>query len=253
MGSIKIVKFSLTDASLYVTRNDKQVPPEFLTIHDTKRLKSLSKNILFRHTGEFSNDGYPIYHRIDNLGTFAFEEYNANLPIDSVQTSVIEQYNANHKVTNKLVTSPRKQDNYSERIPNPLRASNISEVLEVKSGNVGTIRSILEDISYLSDDRFYTLVADTILDNFDKIDVDTKFSTNLEDKRGRYYNKTVFINPNNEFNRTIDGFAQGMLHETSHAILNQYIYDYYAGKLKGKIKLAVERIINMQEEYDKIS
>ena len=43
-----------------------------------------------------------------------------------------------------------------------------------------------------------------------------------------------------------------MLHETLHAVLNQYTYSYDAGKLTGKVKVAVERIINLQKEYEKL-
>lgn len=77
-----VTSIYITDNKLNVLRGFKMVPPEFVTMYDRDRKRGVNKNHIYQFTGEYKQVGdtaYPVYYKLDNLGTFGYSEYNSNL------------------------------------------------------------------------------------------------------------------------------------------------------------------------------
>lgn len=247
--SVKVEKFSLTNSDYYIDTKNGQKPPVALVIPSTGRVKGLDDNVLFLHTGEKDSQGYPIYTRLSNKGSFAFSEYNFGVKYDK---SSIESYNSISELMELETRYPENKD-VSDTFENPEHKEVVVRELigVVDEGNVNDIKKMIGNIAIYSDDKFQQVLAVEFNKHMDKLD--TKFTTNFhrENANGMFWRNTVHINMDADDNKTLSGLSQSILHETTHGFVNSVLKQYESnpGSLSGDTKKAVADLRRLQSIY----
>jgi len=244
---IKVTEFSLINDDFRVTRDTKQVPPEFLVIPSSRK-RGLDSNILFIHQGNLDEKGYPIYHRIPNYGQFSFDEFNYN---DEFYNSKISSYNTGGYRFNQPVVSYPEDTSYSESYSNPQTKVVPQEVLELpKQGNVESISKVLSNITLHSDDEFYAELAKEYNKHTDKLGSITINSNNYTDAIAGRYSDTgnIYINLSHEQNSNVDGMSETILHEVTHGFVNN-ILTTNPSKLSAETRMAVADLTRLHSIY----
>lgn len=247
--SVKVEKFSLVNSDYYVDTKNGQKPPVALVISSVGRVKGLDDNVLFIHTGEKDSQGYPIYTRLSNKGSFAFSEYNFGVKYDK---SSIESYNSISELKELEARYPENKD-VSDVFENPEHKEiQVRDILGiVDSGNIENVKTIINNIAAYSDDTFQQELAKEFNKHMNKLSVN--FSTNLhkENTAGSFWNNTVYVNMDVDVNKSLSGISQTILHEVTHGFVNSVLeqYETNPSSLSGDTKKAVADLKRLQSIY----
>jgi hypothetical protein len=244
---VKVVEFSLKNDDYYVTRDNKQVPPEFLTIPSI-RDRGLDSNVLFIHRGGRDAKGYPVYQRIPNYGTFAFSEFNYD---DMFYPSMIGNYNTGGHVFSEDMVKYPEDKGISEEYSNVTTQVTPNEILALpKSGDVKAIENILSNITLHSNDEMYQVLAQEYGKHIDKLRNTKINSAKYSDEVAGRYSDTgnIYINLKHEQNSTVDGMSETILHEVTHGFVNS-VLETPITKLSKDTQMAVADLKRLHSIY----
>jgi len=249
----KLTSFALTNTDYYTGSGRFKEPPIFLVIPSAGRFKGLSKNILFIYQGIKTEEGQPIYTRVANLGMGSTNEYNFG--IDNA-TSMINQYNpiyAADGVEQKDEKYPTEKG-YSEEYDNPESSKeNVEELLRiVPQGDTKDIQDILDNITINSSDVFQQVLAREFIKLLDKENVSLDSTSNMEGTAGSYKDNKIYLNLNSDKNKTVEGVAETMLHETIHHFINSSIKEYEKNpkNVSPETRDAIKELKRLQSIYN---
>lgn len=243
--------FMLTDPSLYILKGFNKVPPEFLTIYDRGRKKGTNKNHLYQFTGEYKlvgENSYPVYYKLDNLGTFGYSEYNSNLVNGVNQKSSIG-------VKTEVKKTPQMQQPQTP-VNNTAKVENKqTETFNIKAGGKKELVDALQQITLNSNDPYFKMVAQELVDNSDripelKLELDPKNAAFRGHWNGKNKMRLDKVNSKLELEETL-------LHETLHSVGDRHIELFLHNKkelIKEKnpvLLRALESLNSQMEEYTK--
>lgn len=246
-----VSSFMLTDPSLYILKGFNKVPSEFLTIYDRSRKKGTNKNHLYQFTGEFKlvgEESYPVYYKLDNLGTFGYSEYNSNL---------VNGVNQKSSIGTKIEVKKTPQIQQPQTPVNTTASTENkhTETFNIKAGGKKELVDALQQITLNSNDPYFKMVAQELLDNSDNLPKNLKLELNPkeEDYKGKYDYESNTLKLGKVYSKY--DLEQTVLHETLHAVTGYFVNLYKTNKKEliakknPELMRSLESLNKMFEDY----
>jgi hypothetical protein len=205
----KLVSFDVPVEAFYTTGELKGFPIEIVSVR--QKDKTLA---LFQYNADIKK-----YNRIDNLGTFPIQEFNANGKGKSI---------VKNNITPVAPVSPITSQTYTPKpsipLSNPYAEVNFLESMGLADGS--TLSEQALDYIIEGADGYYSTLAKVLKENFDKLQgITIKLDNNLKARASWNYRTRIFtINPE-EVKNDEERFKGTVIEELFHGLTAEILYN----------------------------
>jgi len=205
----KLISFDVPVEALYATGELKGFPIEIVSVR--QKDKTLA---LFQYDANTQK-----YNRIDNLGTFPIQEFNANGKGKSI---------VKNNITPVAPVSPITSQTYTPKpsipLSNPYAGVNFLESMGLADDS--TLSEQALDYIIEGADGYYSTLAKVLKENFDKLQgITIKLDNNLKARASWNYRTRIFtINPE-EVKNDEERFKGTVIEELFHGLTAEILYN----------------------------
>lgn len=227
----KLISFDVPKEALYATGELKGFPIEIVSVR--QKDKTLA---LFQYDANTQK-----YNRIDNLGTFPIQEFNANGKGKSIVKNNITPVGPVSPITSQTYT-PKP----SIPLSNPYAGVNFLESMGLADDS--TLSEQALDYIIEGADGYYSTLAKVLKENFDKLQgITIKLDNNLKARASwNYETRVVKINPE-KIKNDEERFKGTVIEELFHALTAEILREPKT-ELQKKLVSSITSLMNFVEK-----
>jgi hypothetical protein len=227
----KLISFDVPEEALYATGELKGFPIEIVSVR--QKDKTLA---LFQYNADTKK-----YNRIDNLGAFPIQEFNANGKGKSI---------VKNNITPVAPVSPITSQTYTPKpsipLSNPYARVNFLESMGLADDS--TLSEQALDYIIEGADGYYSTLAKVLKENFDKLQgITIKLNNNLKARASwNYETRVVTINPE-KIKNDEERFKGTVIEELFHALTVEILREPKT-ELQKKLVSSITSLMNFVEK-----